>query len=471
MPSDRSRQPPRSPIPPMRGAQLSKRRLATPRPTAGRHEESARRSRRSEPRGNWLQRWLGRSRRASRPAAPPPPPETATAPAPLPPSPAELRQRQRQRPALQVVPDPTDAPAPTPSPPAAAGSSFLTVFALYATRLLIASIGLGAIVGTLIATRDSTRHAARHTAPPTAEVAAVEASRYPSVLPARQANTTLETALADLLAQYPQAETGVFLLDLDTGAYVDWQATQRFSAASTIKLPIAIAFFQAVDAGEVRLDERLTMTPELIAGEAGEMQYEAPGTQFTALETAVQMIAISDNTATNMLIERLGGAEQLNRRFAEWGLQSTQVANWLPDLEGANATSPLDLAYLLAAIHRGELVSLPSRDRLLDILRQVEHNDLLPQGLEEGATIAHKTGRIRSLLADAGLIDTPTGKRYIAAVMVKRPDGDEQAAKLIQEISRLAYEQFNSVQPLPAESEDSIEPSDSVAATEEETQN
>ena len=77
------------------------------------------------------------------------------------------------------------------------------------------------------------------------------------------------------------------------------------------------------------------------------MQFQDPGKQFTALETATKMITISDNTATNMLIERLGGAEALNQRFREWGLTQTAIRNVLPDLEGTNTTSAKDLAYLL----------------------------------------------------------------------------------------------------------------------------
>ncbi len=441
-----------APSPPRRG-----KRRSQPSPPPRRRAEARRR---------WWGSGPPQPRRSplAAPTAPPEPP-TVLVP-PLPPSPAELRERQRQR-RLHVVPDAAPVPRPAPKPPSR--PTFLAVFLLYTTRLVIASIGLGAIAGTLIAAFDSTRRATQEAPRPRAETAAAPAaSQYPPALPARQELIPLKTQLALLFEQTPQYEPGVFLLDLDTGAYLDWQANRTFPAASTIKTPILVAFFQAVDAGEIRLNELLTLTPEAIVGEAGDMQYQPPGTEFTVLETAVKMIAISDNTATNLLIERLGGMEALNQKFAAWGLGATRLHSPLPDLEGTNTTSPLDLAHLLAAVHRGELLSLPSRDRLLSILRQVEHDDLLPQGLEEGAIIAHKTGRIRTVLADAGLIDTPTGKRYLAAVIVQRPPGDERAANLIQEISRLAYQQFNQAQPAPTATTDSIEAKDSVATKDEE---
>jgi beta-lactamase class A len=167
------------------------------------------------------------------------------------------------------------------------------------------------------------------------------------------------------------------------------------------------------------------------------------------------MITISDNTATNMLIKRMGGAEAVNQRFLEWGLTATVIRNLLPDLEGTNSTSPEDLGNLLAKIDRGQLISLRSRDRLLHIMSNVVTNTLLPQGLEDEATISHKTGDIRSVLGDAGIIDMPNGQRYIASVLVKRPDNDPKAKELIQQISKTVYQHLKWTKPKPF-TEDSI---------------
>ena len=88
-------------------------------------------------------------------------------------------------------------------------------------------------------------------------------------------------------------------------------------------------------------------------------------------------------------------------------------------------------------------MSIKSRDRVLDIMRRVENNSLLPRGLGEGATISHKTGTIGTMLADVGLVDTAMGRRYVAAVLVKRPRDDERADLLIHQISKLSYQAFN----------------------------
>jgi beta-lactamase class A len=235
----------------------------------------------------------------------------------------------------------------------------------------------------------------------------------------------------------------LFLIDLDNYSYLDITGSVAFPAASMIKVPILIAFFQDVDAGKIRLDEKLTMRKDMVAQGSGEMQYLQPGTQFTALETATQMIIVSDNTATNMLIARLGGIAALNERFKSWGLTTTTLKNVLPDLQGTNVASPRELASLMVRVSQGELVSMRSRDRMLSIMQRTVNNSQLPQGLGEGATIAHKTGDIGTLIGDVGLVDMPNGKRYAAAIMVKRPFNDDRAYELVQKMSSVIYQHLN----------------------------
>jgi len=323
---------------------------------------------------------------------------------------------------------------------------------LYGTRLLILGVGIGAIAGTLLsAWNPSSRQPTGATANATAQVQhARTQQKHLASLPIGQEILPLKSQVQALATQNPKLQAGVFFVDLDTGAYLDLQGASTFSAASTIKLPILVALFQDIDAGKIRLDEDLTLKPEVIGGGSGTFQYEKPGKKFTVLETATKMITISDNTATNMIVARLGGVDILNERFRSWGLTATAIHNLLPDLEGTNTTTPKELANLMAMVNQGNLVSLASRDRMLDIMRRTMTNTLLPRGLGEGATIAHKTGDIGSLVADVGLIDMPIGKRYIAAVMVKRPHNDAAAQELIRQISRTTYQYFR--QPAAAAS-------------------
>lgn len=319
---------------------------------------------------------------------------------------------------------------------------------LYALRLLILGIGISAIAGTVLSALDPTTRITPEQIPITAmevlpQLQARETVTYAAPLKLAQEIAPLKTLMQQLAMKNPKLFPGVFLLDPDTGAYLDWNGDTTFAAASMIKFPILVAFFQDVDAKKIRLDEKLTLKKELVGAGAGGFQYKPLGSQFTALETATQMIVVSDNTATNLLIERLGGISALNQRFQSWGLTVTQLRNLLPDLEGTNTTSPQDLAQLMTAVQKGDLISVKSHDRLLNIMRRTHTATLLPKGLGPGATIAHKTGDIGSMVGDVGLIDLPSGKRYIAVAMVKRPHNNVQAKELIRQVSRAAYQEFS----------------------------
>ncbi|GAC1467742.1 MAG: serine hydrolase [Chamaesiphon sp.] len=251
--------------------------------------------------------------------------------------------------------------------------------------------------------------------------------------------TALRHQVEGVVAKYKSLSSGMFFLDLDTGNYLDINGGRIFPAASTIKLPILVAFFQDLDAGKVSLNENLVMRSDLVTNGSGTLQYERAGTQFAALETVAKMITISDNTATNMIIDRLGGIAGLNQRFRSWGLKDTIIHHLLADLRGTNTTSSKDMVQLLALLTNHNLVSESSREQILDLLRHTTIRTLLPAGLGPGAMIANKTGDIGFLIGDAGLIEMPNGKRYLAAIFVKRPYRDPKARVFVSQISRLVY--------------------------------
>ncbi len=325
---------------------------------------------------------------------------------------------------------------------------------IYGLRLLILGVGLGAIAGTVLYISDP---AARPISK-TANLATMEANpKAPSpsspvaspmtAMKLQQGIPALQEQLDALIKARPNFQVGVFLQDLDGESAVNILGDNPLAAASTIKLPILIAFFQDVDAKKISLGEMLTLEKRFVATGSGELQDQPLGTKYTILDVATRMMAGSDNTATNMIIDRLGGLEVLNQRFQSWGLKNTSLQAVLPDLEGANLTTPKELAMVMGAVEQGELVSRRSRDLVFSIMQRTENDTLLPKGLEKNATIAHKTGNLGTLVADAGLIDMPNGKRYILVVMVKRPRNDQGAAELIRQISRTTYNYFKQVPP------------------------
>ncbi|WP_055077123.1 serine hydrolase [Pseudanabaena sp. 'Roaring Creek'] len=348
----------------------------------------------------------------------------------------ELRTRRK--------PNNPSRPAPVKSPVKSFGWQLL--------RLAIAGIGLSVITGTALSFwQNQQTIRAKSMAP---EIVTKEETSKTSQdiapLELKTEATALLAKIKELAAKEKDLTMQMMIVDLDSGTYVQLGANQPIAAASTIKTPILVAFFQDVDAGKIKLDEQLEMTADVKVGQAGELQYLPTGTKISALETATKMIVISDNTATNMIIKRLGGAVALNQRFKSWGLNSIVINNQLPDLEGTNTISTQDLATLLSMIDRGKLIEPRSRDRFMDIMRRPVTNTLLPQGIGEDARIIHKTGDIASSVGDAGIVDMPNGKRYAIAVMVKRPDNDQRANELIRQISRATYEYFLNGGKLPS---------------------
>jgi beta-lactamase class A len=311
----------------------------------------------------------------------------------------------------------------------------------YLVRILILGMGASTIFGTAISIVN----------PPTQKIATVatEKSGSPQLkvsqfdgLKLDRVSTELQAKLQTVSQKNINLDPSYLFVDLSNGEYSNFKADRVLPSASTIKLPIVVALFQDIDRQKVNLEEKLTIDKKSIADGSGDLQDRKPGTQVSVLVAATKMMTISDNTATNLLIARLGGQAALNQRFRSWGLKSTAINNLLPDLKGTNMTTASELARTLFAVDRGKIVSDASRSQILSMMSNAVRNTMLPQGLGQDAKIAHKTGDIGALIADVGTIQLPSGKSYIASVLVKRPHNDPAAPELIRNMSKVAYQYF-----------------------------
>ena len=274
-------------------------------------------------------------------------------------------------------------------------------------------------------------------------ISPTDTRNFTGILPLGREISELQTPIKTLMARYKFLSPGIFFMDLETGDYLSINGDKSFAAASTIKYPILIALFQQVDAGEIQLDETLVMGRKHIVGGSGNMQYAKVGSKFSLLETATRMMTISDNTATNMIIDRLGGITQLNQKFRSWGLENTVMRNRLGDFNGTNKTSAKDLVKLSALMENNQLVSNTSELQVIGIMNGCHNKSLLTSGLGSGAKIAHKTGTLRFVLGDAGIIETSSGKRYLAGVFVQRPNNDSRGTDFIRQVSQVVYGYFD----------------------------
>ena len=223
------------------------------------------------------------------------------------------------------------------------------------------------------------------------------------------------------------------------------------SAASSIKVPILIVLLKMLDKGELFWDEELTLTKDIIGSGSGWMAYQEIGKKFTVFEIASEMIRVSDNTATNLLIKRIGGIDKLNKKFKELRLHNTQIKSFLPDLDGTNITSTRDLALAIALVDNGYFLSTRSRDIFRDALSQSVTNTLIPSGILRGLgkqttdidyhlslngyVVHNKTGDIGISYSDTALIQTPFNSSAYASFIVKGPFNDPRSTELIRNLS------------------------------------
>ena len=244
-------------------------------------------------------------------------------------------------------------------------------------------------------------------------------------------------------ADVPRLRTGVFVFDPTNGRYLDLNGKESFSAASMIKLPVLISLLAAIDRGEVKLDQQIAIRQDLITDGSGYLQYRPANSKMSVKDTAWLMMVISDNTATNMIIDVLGGKEKCNADFASWGLATTRINNMLSDLTGTNKTSPYDLVYLLARVYRGEILSPEGKKWLTDVMLHTKIRTLINPGLGPGATLGHKTGDIGGMVGDVGMVTAPGGATYFVSIQVERPHNDRRANALIRVLSKGIYPTFS----------------------------
>jgi len=336
-------------------------------------------------------------------------------------------------------------------------------------RLVVLGAGLGVLVGTglkLLAPRlaQGTIGVPRADPAPGVRVMPGGGMALGRFEPKREL-TELSQEWAKLAAAQKGLTASGYLLVLDDGRYAQLQSDLALPAASSIKSPIMLVGLDTLDAGRLRWNDLLPLTTEVQAGGAGWMGNKPIGSRFPVYEAATEMIRVSDNTATNLMIKRLGGKLAINDRFRALGLNATVINNWLPDLNGTNTTSSHDLARTIALVDSGEKLSPRARDLYREIMGSSRTNTLIPAGLLKGLgkessdpdselqgygiTAINKTGDIGIAYADAALIELPNGQRAVAAFMVKGPFNDPRSAELIRAMAAAASRTLVDTSNLP----------------------
>jgi beta-lactamase class A len=234
----------------------------------------------------------------------------------------------------------------------------------------------------------------------------------------------------------------VYIQDLKSNRWAGYKSTISVPAASVIKLPLLLLALRQLDAGTVSLNTHLFAEPYFQAEGSGYTQYMSPYKAFLFQDVLRLMIQVSDNTATNLVINQLGGVESVNAQLHALGLEQTHLNNWLPDIAGTNVVSMRDMAETLEQLLHSAVLSPQSQAMAQRILEGTHNRSLLPFLLPSGTKIAHKTGHIGKSVGNSGFITLPDGHQYTVCVQLERPAGDHQSEKFIQDLSKLVYDQM-----------------------------
>lgn len=257
---------------------------------------------------------------------------------------------------------------------------------------------------------------------------------------------------------------GVAAQHLGTGEEIRIGADAEIATASTIKVPILIELYRRAEAGEVDLDEPLPVTPAVRVLGSGVLRELSDGVALSIRDHATLMIVVSDNVATNLLIDRLG-IPAINATMDRFGFPRTRLRQRLdfPRIgeDGRNlaVSTPGELAGVMAALATGAILGEASRAEILGIMRRQQRLNLVPRYLpydqdrdplqsgepDNGLRIANKTGGWGALRADMALVEWP-GTRYVVAIVAHGEDDrfwpENPVDRAIGRVSRLIFDHF-----------------------------
>lgn len=230
----------------------------------------------------------------------------------------------------------------------------------------------------------------------------------------------------------------LWLENLTTGEAVHINPDVPVIAASVIKLAVLLEAFRRFDEGSLDPNELYAVQPEDKVPSCGALTYLHDGIRVTLRDLAVLMIILSDNTATNILIDRLG-IDRINRTLDAYGLTGMRLRRKMFDSEAAarglqNTITAKSIARFLRLLYKGELISKAASETMLHILFDQRLNGKIPFYLHSaGIRVAHKTGEDDGTTHDAGII---LASEPLLAVFLSNDTDVPACERMMQDVCR-----------------------------------
>ncbi|MCX6141769.1 MAG: class A beta-lactamase-related serine hydrolase [Ignavibacteriales bacterium] len=243
---------------------------------------------------------------------------------------------------------------------------------------------------------------------------------------------------------------------LDGQGHLLLNEKMMFHAASTMKTPVMIEVYRQSKERRFSLDDSLVVKNEFrsivdgssyqldLKDDSDDSMYEKLGAKSSIRALLRQMITVSSNLATNLLMD-LVGANRVTATMRSLGASDIEVLRGVEDGKAFekglnNRTSAFDLLVIMKAISQGKAVDSAASKEMIEILVDQKFNELIPALLPPAVRVAHKTGNITGVEHDSGIVMLPDGRRYVLVILSKDLKDVDAGKKAIALVSRRIYD-------------------------------
>ncbi len=255
----------------------------------------------------------------------------------------------------------------------------------------------------------------------------------------------LESTIHDI-DQHLDGVMGVAIEDLTTGDHFFLHENEAFAQASSIKITVLAQLYLQAQQGKLKLTDPYTVQASDLVPDSDIMGGLTPGvTRITLRDLATMMVAVSDNSATNVLIDRVG-MDSVNSMLDSLGLSHTRLRRKMMDLKAAaegreNVSTPREMMTLLDAIYRGKVLN---KESTADFFRMLSTNksSWIPRDLPADLKIANKPGSLEGVRNDSGVVFVE-GRPYVICVMTAFLHDERDGEDAISKVSLAAWRMFD----------------------------
>jgi beta-lactamase class A len=264
----------------------------------------------------------------------------------------------------------------------------------------------------------------------------------------------LETAIIDKLLAI-DGDFAVSFKNLANGESMQINSKESFHAASTMKTPVMIEVYKQALAGKFKLSDSIVIKNEfksIVDGSKYKMDllvdsddaiYNKIGKKLSVNQLVYQMITVSSNLATNILIDKVG-AKNVKTTMSNLGAKDINVLRGVEDTKAFkaglnNTTTAYDLMLIFEKLATNKILDSKQCEAMLKILFDQKFNEIIPSLLPKNIKVAHKTGNITGVQHDSGIVYLPNGKKYVIVLLSKNLVDENAGVKALAEVSEMIY--------------------------------